>query len=309
TRTVNVVDTQPPTLTLNGSASMTVECHSTFTDPGATANDACAGDLTGAIQVGGTVNGDAVETYTLTYTVSDGQGHTASATRTVNVTDTLPPTLTLNSSASMPIECHDSFTDPGATADDACAGDLTSSISVTGAVNSNAVGTYTLTYSAADGHGHTASAMRTVNVVDTQPPTLTLNGAASITIECHAGFVDPGATANDICAGNLTSAIQVSGTVNANAVGTYTLTYSVTDGFNPVSTTRTVHVVDTTAPSLTLNGLAEMSIECHGGFVDPGAAASDLCAGDLTGAIQVSGSVDANTVNSYVLTYTVTDGF
>src|SRR5204862_3801088 len=118
----------------------------------------------GAIQVGGTVNGDAVGTYTLTYSVSDGQGHTASTTRAVTATVTFPRTVSRNGSASMTIECHGSFTDPGATADDACAGDLTSSISVTGAVNSSAVGTYTLTYSVADGHGHTASAMRTVNV-------------------------------------------------------------------------------------------------------------------------------------------------
>jgi hypothetical protein len=95
-----------------------------------------------------------------------------------------------------------------------------------------------------------------VNVVDTIAPTITLNGANPMTVECHTGFTDPGATANDGCAGDLTSSITVSGTVDPNAVGSYALTYSVTDGSHTTTTTRTVNVVDTTAPVITLNGFA-----------------------------------------------------
>ena len=40
---------------LNGAADVTVECPAVFTDPGATASDACAGDLTGSIAVSGAV--------------------------------------------------------------------------------------------------------------------------------------------------------------------------------------------------------------------------------------------------------------
>src|SRR6185436_18840362 len=187
------------------------------------------------------------------------------------------------------------------------AGDLTSSIQVSGSVDANTPGNYTLTYSVSDGVT-TRSSQRTVNVVDTTPPSLALSGATPMTVECHSAFSDPGATASDVCAGDLTSSIQVSGSVNANAPGNYTLTYSVSDGVNTSSIQRTVNVVDTTPPSLALSGASPMTVECHSAFSDPGATASDVCAGDLTSSIQVSGSVNANAPGNYTLTYSVSDG-
>jgi hypothetical protein len=152
------------------------------------------------------------------------------------------------------VECHTGFTDPGATASDACAGNLTSAITTTGSVDANTVGSYTITYNVNDGQGHTATVSRTVNVVDTIAPTITLNGATSMTVECHTSFTDPGATASDGCAGNLTSAISANGAVNTNVPGSYTRTYTVSDGHNTTTVTRTVTVVDTIAPTITLNG-------------------------------------------------------
>jgi len=70
------------------------------------------------------------------------------------------------------------------------------------------------------------------------------------TIEAGSTWIDPGATASDSRAGDLTSAIQVTGTVNANVVGVYTLTYTVSDGFNSGTTTRVVTVEDTTEPAI-----------------------------------------------------------
>src|SRR5207248_2924155 len=124
--------------------------------------------------------------------------------------------LTLNGLGSMTVECHSSFTDPGATAIDACAGDVSSSIQVYGAVNQDAPGTYVITYVVVDQNGNGAGVDRTVTVVDTTPPSLTLNGDVSMTIECHSSFTDLGATASDICAGDLSSDIVVSGSVDQN---------------------------------------------------------------------------------------------
>jgi|GEM_PF-905663 len=302
TRTVNVVDTTPPTITLVGASSLTVECHSSFVDPGASANDACAGSV--PVISSGSVNLNTPGTYTLTYSATDPSGNTTLATRTVNVVDTTPPVITLAGSNPLTVECHTSFTDPGATANDACAGPV--AVTASGSVNVNAVGSYTITYSATDG-AHTATKPRTVSVVDTTPPVITLTGANPLTVECHGTFVDPGATANDACAGSVP--VTASGSVNANTAGTYTITYSASDpSGNTVTATRTVNVVDTTPPSITLNGANPMTLECHSGFVDPGATASDVCAGNLTSAITVSGIVNANAVGSYTLTYTVSDG-
>src|SRR5436309_3517201 len=200
TRTVNVVDTTSPVLSLVGAAAMTIECHSVFSDPGATASDLCAGDLTGQIQVSGSVDANTVASYTLSYSVSDGHGNNASASRTVNVVDTTAPVLSLVGAAAMTIECHGVFADPGATASDLCAGDLTSQIQVSGSVDANTVGSYTLSYSVSDGHGNDASATRTVNVVDRSEEPPSRVGAAAMTIECHSLISDPGATASDLCA-------------------------------------------------------------------------------------------------------------
>src|SRR5207237_4431425 len=148
-------------------------------------------------------------------------------------------------------ECHGTaFIDPVATASDACAGNL--AVSVTGSVDVNTVGDYVVTYSTADPSGNTDSMTRTVHVVDTTKPAVALNGG-DMTLECHGpAFVDPGATASDACAGTL--AVNVAGSVDVNTVGEYIITYSTADPSGNIdSKTRTVHVVDTTNPTVALN--------------------------------------------------------
>ncbi|HEY0172908.1 MAG TPA: PxKF domain-containing protein [Pyrinomonadaceae bacterium] len=179
-------------------------------------------------------------TTTITWTATDTAGNSASCQQTVTVNDATAPVVTLNGSATMTVECHTSFTDPGATAADNCGG--SPSVSVSGSVNVNAVGSYTLTYTATDASGNTGTATRTVNVVDTTAPVVTLNGANPLTVTQGSAFVDPGATATDSCAGSLP--VSVSGSVNTGVIGTYTLTYTATDASgNTGTTTRTVFVV------------------------------------------------------------------
>jgi uncharacterized repeat protein (TIGR01451 family) len=184
----------------------------------------------------------------VTYTATDASGNTASAKQKVTVIDDTPPTIALNGADPLTVECHTSFTDPGATVTDACP--LASSeATATGSVDVNTPGTYTIIYTASDAAGNDATPVtRTVNVVDTTPPVITLSGDNPMTVECHTGFTDPGATASDGCTGNLTSAIVVTGSVNPDVVGSYTLTYTVSDGPNTTTVNRVVNVVDTTAP-------------------------------------------------------------
>lgn len=187
-----------------------------------------------------------------TFTATDAAGNTASSTQTITVTDPTPPSITLNGASAMTVECHTSFTDPGASASDNCG---TATVTTTGSVDANTPGTYTLSYTATDAAGNTAGPItRTVTVVDTTPPVITLNGANPLTWECHTAFTDPGATAADSC--DTSVPVTVTGTVNANVVGTYTLTYNATDDSGNAATTvtRTVNVVDTTPPVITTNG-------------------------------------------------------
>ncbi len=76
------------------------------------------------------------------------------------------------------------------------------------------------------------------------PPTLTLNGAETIIIELGDNFDDPGATAIDPEDGNISDTISTSGIVDTSTIGTYTITYSVTDSAShSVTKTREVRVV------------------------------------------------------------------
>lgn len=83
----NATDTTAPVITITGSNPATVTLGTSYTDAGATAIDDVDGDISTSITVSGTVNTAQKGTYTKTYTVSDAAGNTATATRTVNVTN------------------------------------------------------------------------------------------------------------------------------------------------------------------------------------------------------------------------------
>ena len=67
------------------------------------------------------------------------------------------------------------------------------------------VGSYTVTYNVSDTVGNAATQVtRTVNVVDTTVPVITLSGDATVTIWVGAVYIDAGATATDNYDGNIT---------------------------------------------------------------------------------------------------------
>ncbi len=311
TRTVEVSDTQAPVVTLVGENTITVECHGTFTDPGATAQDTCEGDVSGNLEVVGYVDVDTPGLYPLQYRAKDSLLHmSAEVTRTVRVVDTGKPTIALIGSATATVECKGSYSDPGVTAEDVCDGNLDGAVQTTGTVNTEVPGVYTLRYNVRDSAGNTATEVtRTVTVRDSAAPAITRLGDATVLVECHTAYTDAGATAADACAGDLTGQIQVSGTVDVNTPGTYTLRYDVQDvsGNAAVQRTRSVIVRDSTNPQITLTGNADMAIECGSVFTEPGVTAADACSGDLTSQIVFTGSVNPQNPGTYTLRYSVQD--
>ncbi|KFE62548.1 DUF5011 domain-containing protein [Hyalangium minutum] len=162
-------------------------------------------------------------------------------------------TVTLNGAAELTLECGvDSWSDPGATATDAEGNPLPVITYNSGndeygpGPNASAEGIYYVQYAAHDEAWNSADVIRTVNVQDTQTPTLTLNGDADITHACGTNFEDPGFTASDVCYGDLTSEVVQTGYVNGWVEGTYTLLYELSDGAGHTAPalTRTVNVVD-----------------------------------------------------------------
>ena len=101
-------------------------------------------------------------------------------------------------------------------------------------------------FGATNALGGVGTATRAVRVVDTRLPTISLLGANPLLHPRGTPFVEPGAIAADLCAGDLTGSIQRNGSLNTNVCGLYTLTYSVSDsGGNSAITNRTVIVVGT----------------------------------------------------------------
>jgi hypothetical protein len=106
--------------------------------------------------------------------------------------------------------------------------------------------------------------------------------------------------------------VDANGNVTAVAKGTATITVTTEDG--NFTDTCNVEVKEgyknetpNTPPIITLLGDNPINITVGDTFIDPGATATDVEDGDLTGSIITTGTVDTAVVGAYTITYTVTD--
>ena len=250
TRTVNVVDTTIPEITLTGANPQSIELGTSYSELGATATDNADDNstITSAIVIDASaVDVNVLGEYTVTYNVSDAAGNAADeVSRIVNVVDTsdpVPPVIILLGSASVFLELGTDYTDAGATASDGIGGNITPSIVVTGTIDNTIVGDYTIFYNVNDAEGNPATQVtRTVTVVNYSVPVITLLGDAIISLRRGVPYFDLGATALDNTDGPITNHINIVNPVNINAFGTYTITYNVSNsaGTPAIEVTRTV---------------------------------------------------------------------
>ncbi|HNP35123.1 MAG TPA: DUF5011 domain-containing protein [Woeseiaceae bacterium] len=209
----------------------------------------------------------------------------------------------------------------GVTATDAQDGDITANIVIGGdVVDVNAAGDYVVTYDVTDSGGlhPLVPANRTVTVLDTEAPVITVS---PLVVSIAVGSTwDDAAARNGVAATDnvdddaaLTAAIVVGGdTVDTATVGTYFVTYNVSDdaGNAAVEVSRTVNVEtnpDTVAPVITITGANPASVVVGGTYTDAGATAMDDVDGDITADIVTTDDVDETTVGAYTVTYTVAD--
>jgi uncharacterized protein YegL len=231
------------------------------------------------------------------------------------------PVITLIGANPIVLTLNANFTDPGATALDPENGNITSQIVANGTVNTSIPGTYQIVYTVNDLDGFPAIPVtRLVQVAlpdntDNIAPVITLIGSSTIKHLINTPFTDPGATAFDTEDGVITYKITKSGSVNTNQVGSYVLTYRVTDslGLAALPVVRIVDVVQSLIdpgvdrPVITLKGLAAFSVAKNSNFIDPGATAMDPTEGDISNRIVVTGVVNTAVPGSYVLQYNVTN--
>ncbi|MEO0038085.1 MAG: hypothetical protein RIQ59_1296 [Bacteroidota bacterium] len=184
----------------------------------------------------------------VTWTVTDSNGNTATASQTVTVLDTINPTIIVP--APVTVNTTSGCTATGINLGTPVAFDNCSVVNVTNnAPSIYQLGNTIVTWIVTDASGNTTSATQLVRVVDTTAPSIVV---ANITVpantSCGATNINFGATTSDNCS-------VASVTNNAPAIlpiGTTTITWTVTDGSGNVTTTnQTVTVTDSTNPTIT----------------------------------------------------------
>ena len=165
---VGVYDTTAPALS-GTPADTTVEAtaaSTTVTYSSPTATDLVDGAVTVSCSPASGW-GFSLGSTTVTCNATDAAGNATSSAFVVGVVDTIAPMVTLNGDATVSLTVGDTFTDLGATSTDL---GTPATVTTAGSVDTATAGTYTLTYSAADASGNTASTTRTVTVVEPAPP-------------------------------------------------------------------------------------------------------------------------------------------
>jgi uncharacterized repeat protein (TIGR01451 family) len=315
-QTVVVTDTQPPTITtcpaqVNVAADAGT-CAATNVNLGTlVATDNCGGALV--------VTNDAPATFpvgtnTVTWTVTDTHGNSATCVQTVVVTDTQPPVIT-----SCPAQVNVVVNDGACNATNVTLGTLVASDNCGGALTitndapaSFPAGTNTVTWTVTDTHGNTATCLQTVVVTDTQPPVIT-TCPAQVNVVADAGTC----AATNVNLGNLVASDNCGGalTVMNNApasfpVGTNTVTWTVSDaGGNTATCVQTVVVTDTQPPTITTCP-AQVTVVANNGTC----AATNVNLGNLVatdncgGALAITNDAPASfPVGTNTVTWTVTD--
>jgi PKD repeat protein len=281
-------DKTPPALIVAGPDTTYIEVtkapiHPVPVPKVISADDLVDGPLAGSVLIdSGKVQTNIVGTYVVSYTVSDLSGNTAVVYRVVKVIDTIAPVMTLIGKDPTIVEVNDVYTEQGVTVSDNyyTAGQLNSRVIITSNVDVTKVGTYTVTYDLTDLSGnHAATLTRTVKVVDTIAPVITLNGAQLDSVDVFHAYKDLGVSVSDNYDKTSDVTITVTGTFyakfpggkNPNVLGSYTIIYTATDkSGNSSSVTRTVLVKDHEAPVIKLKGDVALSVCRWFNYVDAG---------------------------------------
>ena len=189
--------------------------------------------------------------YEVTVTAEDQYENKTTKTFKITVKDTTKPEITLNGSPTITLVKGQPYNELGATCTDNY--DATCNVVTTGGpVDSNTLGKTIITYTATDAAGNTSTKTREVTIVSGNTPVITLVGNSPVNVELGDAYTDDGATANDAEDGDLTAKIKKTGTVDTSRVGTYEISYDVTDssGNKAPTVKRQIIVKDTTKPTI-----------------------------------------------------------
>ena len=150
--------------------------------------------------------------------------------------------IKLNGEKTKEIELNEEYVEEGATAkfrDE----DITKKIKVIGSVDNKKIGTYKISYMVST-KKKSKSVDRIIKVVDKTAPVIKLKGNSTVSIYQNEDYEEPGYTALDNYDGDISKNVETISTVDKTKLGTYVVTYKVSDqSGNTTEEKRTVKVV------------------------------------------------------------------
>ncbi|MFN0203203.1 MAG: HYR domain-containing protein [Bacteroidia bacterium] len=193
-----------------------------------------------------------IGTNSVTWTVTDGSGNTATCTQLVVVTDTENPTITcpadvtVNADAGLCSAANVNLGTPG-TSDNCGITSVTNN-----AINPFPVGTTVVTWTVTDLSGNTATCTQNVTVNDVENPTITCPTTVLVNTDlgvCTASNVNLGAP---VTADNCAVATVTNNAPTTYNLGTTTITWTVTDIHGNSNTcNQDIVVTDAELPTIT----------------------------------------------------------
>ena len=216
--------------------------------------------------------------HTVTLTVNDGAGASATDEVIITVVDTTAPTITASDITLEQANAAGTLIPLSATVEDICDSNPNVTWSHDPATTVFPLGNTVVTVTATDASGNSADKTFAVTITDTTAPAITL---ADITVEqaTAAGTNVPlTATVSDICDANPSVTWSHDPTTTVFPLGDTEVTATVTDASgNTTTATMTVTVVDTTAPSMMLADVNVEQATAAGTNVALTATVSDIC--------------------------------
>lgn len=151
------------------------------------------------------------------------------------------PLLKLNGDSPMNIEVKEAYQDPGVKAKFRFQ-DYRDEVSITSNVNVNELGSYQIIYRC---DKYDKEITRKVEVVDSKPPELTLQGGMSQRVFVGGTYEEPGYSAKDSYDGDISKQVTIENNVDMSKIGSYDIVYTVSDSSgNQTSVKRKVEVME-----------------------------------------------------------------
>ena len=306
---ITIDDNEIPTITCPANVNVTADA-GLCTATGVALGTPVTGDNCSVFSV----TNNAVEPYslgntTVTWTVTDGSGNTATCQQTVTVTDTQLPTITCPANVNVTADAG-LCTATGVALGTPVTGDNCSVASVTNnAVEPFALGNTLVTWTVTDGSGNTATCQQTVTVTDTQLPTITCPANVNVTADAGLCTASGVALGTPVTGDNCSVASITNNAVEPFALGNTVVTWTVTDGSgNTATCQQTVTVTDTQLPTITCPATVNVTADA-GLCTATGVVLGTPVTGDNCSVFSVTNNaVEPYSLGNTTVTWTVTDG-